>query len=66
MGDLDSVYTLNEVASLVWSLLDGRTKAEAIVGRVCQEYEIESGAAAVDVDELLADLREARLIRQVV
>jgi len=24
-GDLDNIYTLNEVAAFIWNLLDGRT-----------------------------------------
>ncbi len=65
VGDLDSVYTLNEVASLIWSLLDGRTEIDAIAGRVCEEFDVEPAAAGADVRELLLDLQGAKLIRRV-
>ena len=63
VGTLDSVYTLTPVAARVWQLLDGRETVDAIVRRVCDEYEVEPAVAATDVTELLATLEAAQLVR---
>jgi len=65
VGDLDSVYTLNEVASLIWSMIDGRTATSSILDRLCDEYDVPREDAANDLGELLGTLTEARLIRPV-
>jgi len=59
VADLDAVYTLNEVGSFIWYLLDGRRSAQAIADAVCAEYDVTADEAARDVDELLTAL-EAR------
>jgi hypothetical protein len=65
VGDLDSIYTLNEVASRIWQLIDGRTPVERIVQTISQEYDVEPELAAQDCVKLLDSLAEAGLIRQV-
>ena len=65
VGDLDSVYTLNEVASLIWSMLDGQTRTSSILDRVCDEYDVSRESAATDLGDLLQSLERARLIRPV-
>jgi hypothetical protein len=63
VGNLESVYTLNEVGSFVWELIDGRRTAQAIVEEVCARYEVLPGQAARDVDELLESLEARGLVR---
>jgi hypothetical protein len=62
VGDLDSVFTLNDVASRVWDLLDGNNSVEAIISTVCREYEVTPEVARTDVSELLRTLEEAQLV----
>jgi hypothetical protein len=64
VGDLDSVYVMSPVAVRIWSLIDGRNDVEAIVARVREEYDVEPAVAARDVNELVAALEEAELIRR--
>ena len=64
VGDLDSVYVMSPVAVRIWSLIDGRTDVEAMVARVREEYDVEPAVAAQDVNELMAALEEAELIRR--
>lgn len=63
VSDLDSIYTLNEVGSLVWKLLDGQTSVSEIVNSVCSEYDITHEEAQKDVIELIDSLEKAGLIR---
>ena len=62
VSDLDSIYTLNEVGSLVWKFLDGQTSVSEIVDAVCSEYDITPEEAQKDVVELIGSLEKAGLI----
>lgn len=62
VGDLDSVFTLNDVAERVWSLIDGANDVGAIVRRVCDEYDVEADVATTDVADLLDTFERAHLI----
>ena len=64
VGDLDSVYTFNEVAARIWSLLDGERTASAVVDAVCSDFEVSRDVAERDVEELFAELEEASLIER--
>ena len=64
VGDLDSVYTFNEVAARVWSLLDGSRTAGAVVDAVCSEFDVARDVAERDVEELFTELASAGLIEQ--
>jgi hypothetical protein len=58
---LDAIFTLNDVGSTVWTLLDGRSVRD-IVDEVCRAYETGAEVAASDVTEFLASLSEAGLV----
>ena len=65
VGDLDSIFTLNETAIVVWEAIDGRTPFDAIVDRICREYDVERGRAAADAEEIVRSLVEAGLLEAV-
>src|SRR5437762_8208759 len=62
VGDLDSIFTLNETAILVWEVLDGGASLDAIVDRVCDEYDVARDQAAADIAEIVRALSEAGLL----
>ena len=62
VGDLDSIYNLSEVASFIWSRIDGRTTVPAIVDEVCTEFDVAPETAASDALEFIAHLQSAGLI----
>jgi hypothetical protein len=63
VADLDAIYTLNEVGSFIWHLIDGRRSAQAIAEAVSAEYDVTLEQAARDVDELLTALEAKGLAR---
>lgn len=63
VGDLDSIYTLNEVGTLVWELIDRQNSLSQIVEAICDEYDITPEEAEKDVIALVGSLEEAGLIR---
>jgi hypothetical protein len=64
VGDLDSVYTFNEVAAKVWSLLDGERMSGDVLEAVCGEFDVSRDVAEQDLAELFASLEEAGLIER--
>src|SRR4051812_24468776 len=64
VGDLDSIFTLNETAIAVWEALDGRASLESVIDRLCDEYEVERDRAAADAAEIVRSLVEAGLLER--
>ncbi len=62
VGDLDSIYTLNEVGSSVWGLLDGETSVSQIIDTISGEYEVTRTETEADIIELIGSMEEAGLI----
>lgn len=62
VGDLDSIYTLNEVGSRIWQLIDERLTVAQIAACVSAEYDVSEAEAERDVNELLVSLEAAGLI----
>lgn len=63
VAELDSVYTLNEVGSLIWDRLDGHTKPDQIAEAVCKAYNVRPDEATRDLREFLRSLEAEGLIR---
>lgn len=63
VGDLDSIYTVNEVGTRIWELIDGRTPISRIVEVITNEYEITPEEAEKDIVDFLGSLEAADLIR---
>ena len=63
VGDLDSIYTLNEVGTLIWELIDGKNNVSKIVKAVHSAYEVTHEETEKDTIEFLNLLVAARLIR---
>ncbi len=64
VADLDSVVTLNDVASLIWERIDGRTKFDEIVNAICEAFDVSYEEAARDTVEFIGSLEKAGLIRR--
>jgi hypothetical protein len=62
VGDLNSLYTLNPVGSVLWDFLtEGHTIAE-MVERICDEFEVSAVQAERDIEAFLDSLIEEKLI----
>ena len=52
-----SLFSLNEVATIIWQAADGVTSLEDIVAqKICPEYEVEPGEALKDAQALVREL----------
>jgi len=62
VAEIDSLFTLNEMGSLVWDLLDGERTVSQIAEVICESHEVTAEEATRDLLEFLAALESAGLI----
>ena len=63
VGDLEGVFTLNELGTMIWELINGQTTARELIEAVRNEYDVGAAEAEKDVAGFLRSLEEAGLIR---
>ena len=63
--DLDAgmYFGLNEVAGVAWSIIKEGTTVGALRARLLEEFAVEPEQLDTDLEELLVQLRDRRLIR---
>ena len=62
VADLDSIYTLNEVGSVIWECLTSQTSFAQIVACLCESYEVTAEEAAQDAAVFLHHLETSGLV----
>jgi hypothetical protein len=62
VGDLNSIYSLNEVGTLIWELIDGEKTVNQIVEEICIVYDVRPEEAKKDTLEFVRSLEEEGLI----
>ena len=62
VGDLQCIYTLNEVASRIWQLIDGVRTVEEIASVLTEEYEVQAQEAEADVVDFLTQMKDIEAI----
>ena len=63
VGDLDSIYTLNEIGTMIWELIDGKSTINRMIEEICKAYDVRREEAENDTLEFLKSLEEAGLLR---
>ena len=63
VGDLASIYSLNEIASVVWEAAARPVAVTELVGLVTQKYEVEREQAQRDIEIFLAEMTAAGLVK---
>jgi Coenzyme PQQ synthesis protein D (PqqD) len=56
VGDLESIYTLNETAARIWELLDGRRTGAEIRDKMTEEFDVTPKEAEEDLVHHLEEL----------
>lgn len=56
-GDLDAIYTFNELGSFIWALLDGKRSVTEIVREICEQFDAAIENVEHDTIQLLATLQ---------
>jgi hypothetical protein len=65
MMDMDSgfYFGLNSVASAIWTKLENEITLDALVEEMLKEYAVEKTVCERDINELLEELLEKKIIR---
>lgn len=63
VGDLDSIFTLNEVATRIWELIDGTKGLAEIRDAIVEEFDVDASTAEADLHEFLAGLQATEAVR---
>ncbi len=58
VGDLESIYTFNEVGARIWNLLDGNHRVKDIVNQIDDEFDANTGQIQKDVHDFISQLSE--------
>jgi hypothetical protein len=62
VGDVNTIFTMNELGAMIWKLIDGQTTVSQIVAAVCSEYDVTLEQATADITDFLESLEAERLI----
>ena len=65
VGDLNSLYTLNPVGSVLWEFMTEGHSLSEMVQRICEEFEVTKTQAQDDIRQFLDSLLEEKLIQSV-
>jgi len=63
VGNLDSIYTLNEVSARIWELIDGKRTMKDIKEIILQEFDVTNEEAEKDLIQFLQQLEKIEGIR---
>lgn len=59
VGDLESIYLLNETALFAWQLFDGTLTLAEVRQRITEAFDVDEQTAGQDLIELAAQLERA-------
>lgn len=59
----NTYFTLNQVASVVWTALESGGTVDTLVACVTEEFDVAPDVCAPDVRALLTDMRRAGLVQ---
>jgi len=62
VGDLGSIYTLNETGAAIWQMLRAGLEVPEIAAAIGREYDVSAEEATKDILDLIAELRDAGLL----
>lgn len=65
VGDMNSLYTLNPVGSVLWDFMAQEHSVPEMVQRVCDEFEVSAAQASKDIYSFLHSMVEEKLVESV-
>lgn len=64
VADLQNIYSLNEVATRIWELIDGKMKVREIKDKIIEEFEVTPEEAEKDITNFLRQLETVGALRR--
>ena len=65
VGDMGSIYNLNEMGAFIWEQLDGQKTLEAVKDEILEEYDVAPQEAEDDLSKFMTELIEIEAVRLV-
>ena len=65
VGDLNCIYTLNEVGAKIWELIDGKREISEIRSALLEDFEVRPEEAGKDLEGFLSELEKIDGIERV-
>jgi Coenzyme PQQ synthesis protein D (PqqD) len=65
VGDLNSIYTLNSVGSVLWEFMNQGHTIPDMVARICDEFEVTADQAQKDIEMFISSLITEQLVQGV-
>lgn len=63
VGDMGSIYNLNQIGAFIWEQLDGERNLGAVKDKIMDEYEVSPQDAEADLKVFMTDLIEIEAVR---
>lgn len=60
--EINCIYTLNKVASVVWDMIDGKTTLAGIKKQILEKFDATPDEVDKEMKNLLKDLKEIKAI----
>ncbi len=64
-GDLESIFSLNEVGARIWDLLDSRRTLVEVGNIIVNEFDVTADVARTDIEEFVRHLEEVGAVHMV-
>jgi methyltransferase-like protein len=64
LANMQRIFTVNEMGSFIWALLDGKRSVKSIHEAMMEEFDVGEEQAAGDLSEFIGHLRQAGLIME--
>ena len=65
VGDMGSIYKLNEMGAFVWEQLDGERNLEVLKDKIINEYDVAPRQAEADLSAFVTQLKEIEAVVRV-
>lgn len=62
VGDVNAIYTMNELGTMIWNLVDGQTNVGQIAEAICNSYDVAPEKAIEDITDFIHSLEVAGLV----
>lgn len=64
LADMESIFTLTEVAEFIWDRLDGQKSLSELLADVVGLFDVDEEKAGSDIQEFMTELLKAGLIHE--
>ncbi len=65
LGEVDCIYTLNDVAAHIWELIDGKRSLKTLRDSMVEAFQVQCSEAQEDLIMLIEQLKEVGAIQEV-